>query len=70
MVVHCSAGIGRTGVFMVTALMMDQVEAGQRILNPIQHIEQIRQARPGMVQNEEQLQFCFEIAYRLLQNLQ
>lgn len=64
--VHCSAGIGRTGVFMVTTLMMDQVEAGQRILNPIQLIKQIRRVRPGIVQTGEQLQFCFEIAHRLL----
>ncbi|MGD0665136.1 MAG: tyrosine-protein phosphatase [Rhabdochlamydiaceae bacterium] len=66
MAVHCSAGVGRTGVFMVTALMMDQVEAGERILNPLQLIKQIRRVRPGMVQNIEQLQFCFDTAHCLL----
>lgn len=65
-VVHCSAGVGRSGVYMVATLMMDQIEAGEKTLNPLKLIALLRQTRPGMVQAPEQLQFCFDIANRLL----
>ncbi len=64
--VHCSAGIGRTGVFMVATLMMDQLEKGSKNLNPIELIKELRKVRPGMVQTPEQLIFCYKIANLLL----
>jgi hypothetical protein len=65
-VVHCSAGIGRTGVFMVATLMMDLVEKGERTLDPLDLIVRLRKVRPGSVQTASQLQFCFKLASRLL----
>ncbi len=64
--VHCSAGIGRTGVFMVVTLMLDLIEKGAKELNPVELVAQLRSVRPGMVQTDEQLMFCYEIANRLL----
>jgi protein tyrosine phosphatase len=66
--VHCSAGIGRTAVFMITTLMMDEIEAGKKVLSPLTHLSEIRKVRPSSIQSPEQLQFCFKIAYKLLQN--
>lgn len=64
--VHCSAGIGRSGVYMVATLMKDLIENGATKLNPVELILQLRRVRQGMVQMPEQLQFCFKIANYLL----
>lgn len=66
--VHCSAGVGRSGVFMVATLMMDLMDQGARVLNPVQLMTQIREVRPAMVQTRDQLKFCFKVANYLLQN--
>lgn len=64
--VHCSFGLGRTGVFMVATLMIDLIESGMTTLNPLELIALLRKVRPGSVQTAQQLHFCFELANRLL----
>ncbi len=64
--VHCSAGVGRTGVYMVTTMMLRQIERGEKGLNPGKLVALLRTHRPGMVQSPDQLIFCFEIANLLL----
>lgn len=64
-IVHCSAGIGRTGTFctvhsiicMMTKLL---AESGQLPpINIVRTVLNFRDQRPGMVQNKEQYMFCY-----------
>jgi len=61
-VVHCSAGIGRSGAFIVCDMICDQIrKTGQSthidIKNTVQHC---RMHRPGMVQTEGQYTFIYK----------
>jgi protein tyrosine phosphatase len=69
-VVHCSAGVGRTGMYIAVAITVAKLNyattAGLLGKPPIPldfdvlHTLQImRQCRPGMVQTKEQLIFCY-----------
>ncbi|KAJ8039810.1 Receptor-type tyrosine-protein phosphatase T [Holothuria leucospilota] len=59
MVVHCSAGVGRTGTFIALDAMLDMAAAEDRI-NVYQFVCQMRQNRVKMVQIPEQYQFIFD----------
>lgn len=57
--VHCSAGIGRTGVFISVETAVNQIK--QLIpLDPKKVLEQMREQRPQMVQKAEQYHFANE----------
>merc|ERR1739838_1023694 len=61
-VVHCSAGIGRSGAFIVCDMICDLIrKTGQSthidIKNTVQHC---RKHRPGMVQTEGQYTFIYK----------
>ena len=55
-VVHCSAGIGRTGTFIGIDIGMELLEK-DKTCNVITIIEKMRQGRGGMVQTPEQANF-------------
>lgn len=59
--VHCSAGIGRTGTFIVIDMILDQI--GRNGLDTeidIQRtIQMVRSQRSGMVQTEAQYKFVY-----------
>jgi len=56
-VVHCSAGIGRTGTFCTVHSIL---EAGyDEPVNVLSTILHFRNQRPGMVQTKDQLSFCY-----------
>ena len=60
--VHCSAGIGRSGAFIVCDMICDLIrKTGQSthidIKNTVQHC---RKHRPGMVQTEGQYTFIYK----------
>lgn len=59
--VHCSAGIGRTGTFIVIDMILDQVkQQGLDCEIDIQRtIQKVRAQRSGMVQTEAQYQFVY-----------
>jgi len=67
LIVHCSAGIGRTGVFCVSHQLMelflehrDDVSAATEIsISDI--VDRFRSCRPGMVQTGQQYQFCYQV---------
>jgi len=60
-VVHCSAGIGRTGTFIVVDMIIDQVDKlGLDCQIDIQQtIQMVRSQRSGMVQTEAQYKFVY-----------
>uniref|UniRef100_A0A0N5A2N9 Tyrosine-protein phosphatase domain-containing protein n=1 Tax=Parastrongyloides trichosuri TaxID=131310 RepID=A0A0N5A2N9_PARTI len=58
-VIHCSAGIGRTGTFALALLMIDTVQA-HGWFNPIKSLDILRKHRHRAVQTDSQ--FAFAIA--------
>ena len=61
-VVHCSAGVGRTGTYLTVDRVLDAVEAGEKSkdLDSDLSVASARKARVFMVQTEIQYQFCFK----------
>jgi protein tyrosine phosphatase len=64
LLVHCSAGIGRTGTFIVVHAVLEEYRYYHQkklplTFNLIEVLVRIRAARPGMVQTKDQLQFCY-----------
>ncbi|XP_023290602.1 tyrosine-protein phosphatase corkscrew isoform X2 [Orussus abietinus] len=59
--VHCSAGIGRTGTFIVIDMILDQIKRhGLDCEIDIQKtIQRVRSQRSGMVQTEAQYKFVY-----------
>lgn len=59
--VHCSAGIGRTGTFIVIDMILDQLKKyGLDCEIDIQRtIQMVRSQRSGMVQTEAQYKFVY-----------
>ncbi|OQR73621.1 tyrosine-protein phosphatase non-receptor type 11-like [Tropilaelaps mercedesae] len=60
-VVHCSAGIGRTGTFIVIDLIVDEVKRrGLAVdIDILRTIRMLRRQRSGMVQTEAQYKFVY-----------
>ena len=58
---HCSAGIGRTGTFIVIDMIIDQIQTlGLDCEIDIQRtIQMVRSQRSGMVQTEAQYKFVY-----------
>ncbi|XP_071765044.1 tyrosine-protein phosphatase non-receptor type 6 isoform X1 [Centroberyx gerrardi] len=61
MIIHCSAGIGRTGTFVVIDMILETIDAQGRDCDiDIQKcIQMVREQRSGMVQTEAQYKFIY-----------
>ncbi|XP_024620383.1 tyrosine-protein phosphatase non-receptor type 5 [Neophocaena asiaeorientalis asiaeorientalis] len=59
-VVHCSAGIGRTGCFIATSICCRQLRH-QGVVDILKTTCQLRQDRGGMIQTCEQYQFVHHV---------
>ncbi|KOB76472.1 Uncharacterized protein OBRU01_05798 [Operophtera brumata] len=59
--VHCSAGIGRTGTFIVIDMILDQIrkEGFDCEIDIHRTVQMVRDHRSGMVQNEAQYKFIY-----------
>lgn len=57
-VVHCSAGIGRTGTFLAIDISLRELEATGTV-NIQKAVEKIRRQRAFCIQTEEQYAFCY-----------
>merc|ERR1712156_1272424 len=70
-VVHCSAGIGRTGTFIVIDMIIDQIQTlGLDCEIDIQRtIQMVRSQRSGMVQTEAQYKFVYMAVYHYIDTL-
>merc|ERR1712226_429866 len=56
LLVHCSAGIGRTGVFIIVETACRLIELGMPVL-PLDLVRVLRDQRPYMIQTSEQFMF-------------
>uniref|UniRef100_A0A8C7UR60 protein-tyrosine-phosphatase n=1 Tax=Oncorhynchus mykiss TaxID=8022 RepID=A0A8C7UR60_ONCMY len=59
-IVHCSAGAGRTGTFIALSNILERVKA-EGLLDVFQTVKSLRMKRPHMVQTVEQYDFCYRV---------
>ncbi|KAI0979709.1 hypothetical protein GJ496_004974 [Pomphorhynchus laevis] len=61
-VIHCSAGIGRSGTFAFVDIVLTLLAASEGCNSHAQLmniLHNLRNERPGLIQTPEQLRFCF-----------
>ncbi len=67
LVVHCSAGVGRTGCYINVDAMLEKVR-GEKVVDVYGHVTCMRAQRNYMVQTEEQYVFCYDAVLEALQS--
>ncbi|XP_076421020.1 receptor-type tyrosine-protein phosphatase F isoform X15 [Peromyscus maniculatus bairdii] len=63
--VHCSAGVGRTGVFITLSIALERMRY-EGVVDMFQTVKTLRTQRPAMVQTEDQYQLCYRAALEYL----
>ncbi|XP_047442716.1 receptor-type tyrosine-protein phosphatase S isoform X13 [Mugil cephalus] len=63
--VHCSAGVGRTGVFITLSIVLERMRY-EGVVDIFQTVKMLRTQRPAMVQTEDEYQFCYHAALEYL----
>ncbi|XP_073777799.1 receptor-type tyrosine-protein phosphatase F isoform X11 [Danio rerio] len=63
--VHCSAGVGRTGVFITLSIVLERMRY-EGVVDLFQTVKTLRTQRPAMVQTEDQYQLCYRAALEYL----
>ncbi|XP_064626984.1 tyrosine-protein phosphatase Lar-like isoform X3 [Lineus longissimus] len=56
--VHCSAGVGRTGVFISLSIVLERMRY-EGVVDMFQTVKMLRTQRPAMVQTEAEYGFCY-----------
>ncbi|CAF1023620.1 unnamed protein product [Adineta steineri] len=64
-VVHCSAGVGRTGIFLTLSIVLERIRY-EGVVDVFQTVKLLRTQRPALVQTEDQYQFCYRSALEYL----
>uniref|UniRef100_A0A8D1QHP4 Receptor-type tyrosine-protein phosphatase H n=1 Tax=Sus scrofa TaxID=9823 RepID=A0A8D1QHP4_PIG len=65
-IVHCSAGVGRTGTLIALDVLLRQLEC-EGLVGPFSYVRKMRESRPLMVQTEAQYVFLHQCILRFLQ---
>ncbi|CAH8437384.1 unnamed protein product [Dicrocoelium dendriticum] len=63
--VHCSTGTGRTGVFLALSIVLERMRY-EGVVDMFQTVRMLRTQRPGLIDTEEQYQFCYDAALEYL----
>ncbi|XP_048580737.1 tyrosine-protein phosphatase Lar isoform X2 [Nematostella vectensis] len=63
--VHCSDGVGRTGVFTALFIVLERMRS-EGVVDLFQTVKLLRTQRPAMVQSQEQYLFCYKTALEYL----
>nr|XP_032822215.1 receptor-type tyrosine-protein phosphatase delta-like isoform X6 [Petromyzon marinus] len=63
--VHCSAGVGRTGVFVTLSIVLERMRY-EGTVDVFQTVKMLRTQRAAMIQTEDQYQFCYQAALEYL----
>uniref|UniRef100_A0A4W5PUG2 protein-tyrosine-phosphatase n=1 Tax=Hucho hucho TaxID=62062 RepID=A0A4W5PUG2_9TELE len=63
--VHCSAGVGRTGVFITLSIVLERMRY-EGAVDIFQTVKMLRTQRPAMVQTEDEYQFSYQAALEYL----
>lgn len=58
-IVHCTAGIGRTGVYLVADIMVHKMLKGL-VPDPPFILRHLREMRSGLIQTPEQFRLCYK----------
>ncbi|KAL1764162.1 receptor-type tyrosine-protein phosphatase H [Sigmodon hispidus] len=65
-IVHCSAGVGRTGTLIALDVLLRQLES-KGLVGPFNFVKKMRESRPLMVQTEAQYIFLHQCILRSIQ---
>ncbi|XP_064788023.1 receptor-type tyrosine-protein phosphatase S-like isoform X4 [Oncorhynchus masou masou] len=63
--VHCSAGVGRTGVFITLSIILERMRY-EGAVDIFQTVKMLRTQRPAMVQTEDEYQFSYQATLEYL----
>ncbi|XP_025107080.1 receptor-type tyrosine-protein phosphatase kappa-like [Pomacea canaliculata] len=66
--VHCSAGVGRTGTYIAIDIVMDQATEDGTV-DVLDVVKRLRDDRCNMVQNKEQYSFVYEVVLEAYSSL-
>eukprot|EP00111_Clytia_hemisphaerica_P023294 TCONS_00068552-protein len=66
LLVHCSAGCGRTGAIIAIDYARKLIEARANNISIFDIVKHLRQQRPSMVQTKEQYEFIYEVVRELV----
>ncbi|XP_028413448.1 tyrosine-protein phosphatase Lar-like isoform X5 [Dendronephthya gigantea] len=67
--VHCSAGVGRTGVFCALSNLIERLKT-EHVIDVFQTVKTLRLKRPAMVQTKEQYEFCYQTIQEYLDSFE
>jgi netrin-G3 ligand len=59
-IVHCSSGVGRTGVYLAISMAIERVSEGDGEVDFFQLVMRLREKRVSMVQTQAQYRFLFD----------